>query len=103
MDKDLKIAVALVLFGVLISGLLGFYIATISVAKTTGNSPGVSATSAPYRLELVEPMNTAWNATVSQPKFFVEGPNGLQSSANISLPVRTLIQVTIISYDTPTP
>jgi hypothetical protein len=35
--------------------------------------------------------------------FFVAGPSGLQSSANISLPVHTLIELTIISYDTPTP
>ena len=30
------------------------------------------------------------------------GPNGLESAANIRLPAHTLIQLTIISYDTPT-
>jgi hypothetical protein len=55
-----------------------------------------------YRLMLIEPMNTGWNTTLAQPKFYVVGQAGLTSSANISVPVRTLIQVTIVSYDTPT-
>jgi hypothetical protein len=48
-------------------------------------------------------MNTAWNATTAQPRFLVFGSNGLESSANISLPAKTLIELTIVSYDTPTP
>jgi hypothetical protein len=55
-----------------------------------------------YHLMLIEPMNVGWNATTAQPKFYVVGQGGLGSSANIALPVRTLIQVTIVSYDTPT-
>jgi hypothetical protein len=51
----------------------------------------------------MEIMDTGWNSTVAQPQFSVVGPNGLGSSANIRVPIRTLIQLTIISYDTPTP
>ena len=39
---------------------------------------------------------------LAQPQFFVVGSGGLKSSANISLPAKMLIQLTIVSYDTPT-
>lgn len=57
----------------------------------------------PFRLTLMEPMDSAWNSTLAQPKFYVVGASGLESSANIRVPVHTLIELTIISYDTPTP
>jgi hypothetical protein len=61
--------------------------------------------STPYMVTLLETMANEWNSTApeSQPKFFVAGPTGLESSANISLPARRLIELVIISYDTPTP
>jgi hypothetical protein len=34
---------------------------------------------------------------------FVAGPTGLESSANISLPANRLVELVIVSYDTPTP
>lgn len=89
-----------VVFALLTVAGLGSYIATSnSEAKVTTIQEGGNM----YRLTLIEPMNTGWNATMAQPKFYVVGQGGLASSANISLPVRTLIQVTIVSYDTPTP
>ena len=57
----------------------------------------------PFRLTLMEIMDTGWNSTMAQPQFSVAGPNGLQPAVNIRLPAHTLIQLTIISYDTPTP
>ena len=62
-------------------------------------------TQSAFKLNLIEPMDNAWpaNSSFAQPKFLVQGPHGLESSANISLPANTLIQVTIVSYDTPTP
>jgi hypothetical protein len=56
-------------------------------------------------LTLLETMGNKWNstATESQPVFFVAGPSGLESSANISLPANRMIELVIISYDTPTP
>jgi len=61
--------------------------------------------STPYMLTLLETMGNEWNSTApeSQPIFFVAGPKGLESSANISLPANRLIELVIISYDTPTP
>jgi len=65
-----------------------------SVATTQQN--------APYQLTISEIMGTAWNSTVAQPQFSIMGPNGLEPASNIRLPAHTLIQLTIISYDTPT-
>jgi hypothetical protein len=61
--------------------------------------------STPYLVTLLETMGNKWNSTAaeSQPMFFVAGPTGLESSANISLPAQRLIELVIISYDTPTP
>lgn len=59
-------------------------------------------TSTVYKLTLVEIMDVAWNSTAMQPKFYVLGNHGLESSANISLPANRLIQLTIFAYDTPT-
>ena len=107
MDKDLRLAMVAVVAAVVLAAALGYYFATITVAGNTSGATnsgsGNLSSSKPYRLVLVEPMNTKWNATTSQPRFFVLGSNGLESSANISLPAKTLIQLTIISYDTPTP
>ena len=57
---------------------------------------------APYQLTISEIMDTAWNSTVAQPQFSIMGTNGLEPASNIRLPAHTLIQLTIISYDTPT-
>ena len=94
-----------VIAAVILAGALGFYFATITSARAPSGvgTSEKSSGSKTYRLVLVEPMNTAWNATVAQPRFFVLGNNGLESSANISLPAKTLIQLTIVSYDGPTP
>lgn len=70
---------------------------TVTQGGTTTNS------SRPYMLTLVEIMENFWNATSeSQPAFFVLGAHGLESTANISLPANRLIQLTIVSYDSPT-
>ena len=73
----------------------------------TGPTPSLQAGSTgsntTYKLTLVEIMDVAWNSTTMQPRFYVLGDHGLESSANISLPAHRLIQLTIFSYDTPTP
>jgi len=63
----------------------------------------VTQQTGPFRLTLMEVMDTGWNSSIAQPQFSMMGPNGLQPAANIRLPAHTLIQLTIISYDTPTP
>ncbi|MDV3277199.1 MAG: hypothetical protein LYZ69_01870 [Nitrososphaerales archaeon] len=99
MDRYMRGTAALVVGTVVLAAALGYYFATVTVTPATTAKP----TGGPYQLMLIEPMNTAWNSTTSQPKFYLVGPNGLESSANISLPVKTLVEVTIVSYDTPTP
>lgn len=71
---------------------------------TTSQSTTQSQAQGPYMLTLVETMQNMWNSSVGmQPKFFVLGSHGLESSADISLPVNRLIEITIVSYDTPDP
>jgi hypothetical protein len=94
------LGIVAVVFAVITVAGLGSYLATSSGqqrASTSGENNGV------YHLMLVEAMNSPWNSTMSQAKFYVMGPNGLQSASNITIPVKTLIQLTIVSYDTPTP
>ena len=68
-------------------------------------SAAAGSNSTPYMLTLLETMGNEWNSTAaeSQPMFFVAGPTGLESSANITVPAHRLIELVIISYDTPTP
>jgi heme/copper-type cytochrome/quinol oxidase subunit 2 len=79
---------------------------TVSPTPLTTNATATKqGESSPFMLNLIEPMDNAWpaNMSVAQPMFLVSGPKGLESSANISLPANALIQVNIVSYDTPTP
>jgi len=73
--------------------------------QLTQQPPLTGSNSTPYMLTLLETMGNKWNSTApeSQPVFFVAGPSGLESSANISLPANRMIELVIISYDTPTP
>lgn len=71
-------------------------VTTTRAGESSGQSNSV------HQLTLVEIMDTPWNSTMAQPQFFVMGPKGMMPSDNISLPANTLIQLTIVSYDTPT-
>jgi hypothetical protein len=83
---------------------LGATVLGLGVAYKGGifTNGSTGSTSSPYALTLVETMN-ANSSSPAQAKFFVLGNNGLESSANITLPAHRLIQLTIMSYDTPTP
>ena len=73
----------------------------IASQRTTVTST-VTATnsSEPYVLTLVITTGNFYNSTFGdQPAFFVLGPNGLQSSANIVLPAHRLIKLIIVNYD----
>ena len=84
--------------------MTGDVVASADAASFAGpQSSGVAAQNGTYSLTLVEVMMVPWNSTIMQPKFFVLGSSGLESSANISLPAHRLIHLTVISYDTPTP
>jgi hypothetical protein len=64
------------------------------VTQTGGNS------STPYVLTMILTTGNLFNATTGdQPAFYVVGPNGLESSANITLPANHLIELVISNYD----
>ena len=96
------VMLAMSAIGIGIGWGLGSTIPSAKGVTSTSNLPNEQAA---YKLNLVEPMDNAWpaNSSIAQPMFLVQGPHGLVPSANISLPANTLIQVTIVSYDTPTP
>ena len=76
----------------------------VASATAASSSSQASPSSGPYALTLIETMQNIWNSSEPmQPRFFVLGSHGLESSADISLPANTPIQLTIVSYDTPTP
>lgn len=53
-----------------------------------------------YPVTLVITTNNAYNSTIgAQPAYYVLTSEGLQSSANISLPANTTIKLTIVCYD----
>ena len=87
--------------------MMGDVVASGAAASSSGSTSqqgAVYVSSGPYALTLVETMQNMWNSSSPmQPKFFVLGAHGLESTASISLPVNTVIQITIVSYDTPTP
>ncbi len=102
--------VAVSLVALLLSGIsIGWGIGTSagSSGKITvtvnGQQGNESNSKTPFKVTLVETMENFWNSTSeSQPAFFLLGDHGLQSSSNISLPAQRLIELTIVSYDTPT-
>lgn len=56
-----------------------------------------------FKLTLVITGSSPWNSTTTGPRYWVLTPDGLESSANISLPAHTLIQLAILDYDSATP
>ena len=68
--------------------------ATVTSTVNGGNS------SAPYVLTLIITTENTFNSTLgTQPAFFVLGPSGLESSANITLPAHSVIELVIQNYD----
>lgn len=66
----------------------------------TGSVTTTSQSQGPVALTLVITTNNIYNSTAAdQPAFYVLTPNGLESSASISLPANTLIKLTIVNYD----
>lgn len=71
--------------------------ATSAAASTAGPAQNSSA---PYDLTLVITPNNVWNSSTTAPQYWVVTPNGMVSSANISLPAHRLIQLTVEDLDT---
>lgn len=93
-------AVAAIAIVVLLVGLgLGYEThALLSPPTTKATRPGA------FNLTLVEIMGAEWNSSSTQAKYYLVGDHGqLENSGNLSVPAKTLIQLTIVSYDGPTP
>jgi hypothetical protein len=91
------LAVALILAGY--GGAVAIGGAGTKTVTTTVTTPNSSAAS-PFVVNLVIATNSIFNSTVGdQPGYFVLGPNGLESSANLTLPANRLIELVIVNYD----
>jgi hypothetical protein len=92
------LAVALILSGFGAAYGLGFgskTVSTTTITTTTG-----TASNSTYDLTMVISTGSIFNATVGdQPAFFILGPDGLESTAQVYLPANTLIKLTIVNYD----
>ncbi len=99
-----SLAVLLVVLAIVWVPFAYYYvIPSTAVTSGTPTSPGRSSgtSNSVYQLTLVEIMDTPWNSTMAQPQFFVIGPKGMTPADNISLPARTLIQLTIVKWTLP--
>jgi heme/copper-type cytochrome/quinol oxidase subunit 2 len=109
MSRYPGVIVGLIIAMIVVAAVLGFYFATITVANSGQASTSTvtqtvvgsnSNSSSPYVLTLAITTNNLYNSTVGdQPAYYVLGPNGPESSANISLPAHQLIKLVIINYD----
>lgn len=104
-DREMKLTVALLVVGLFGAIGLGYYFATITASPVGTISVTETATSSsnnttPYLLTLEITTNNLFNSSVGdQPAYYVVGPNGLQSSANITLPAHRTIELVIINFD----
>jgi hypothetical protein len=94
--------IAVAISGIAVGYGIGTTVPTTSPrsTSTTTSATESSNASAPYVLTLVITTQNQFNSTVGdQPAFYVLGPYGLQSSAQINLPANELIKLVIINYD----
>ncbi len=84
--------------GIVASQNGGFSGTGTTVTQTSGVNGQNS--SSPYVLSMVITTGNNFNSTIGdQPAYYVLGPNGLESSANITLPANSLIELVITNYD----
>jgi hypothetical protein len=68
-----------------------------TVTQTGANGQNSSS---PYVLSMVITTGNTFNSTIGdQPAFYLLGPNGLVSSADITLPANSLIELVITNFD----
>jgi heme/copper-type cytochrome/quinol oxidase subunit 2 len=96
----LVIAVLIAAAGIAIGYGFGTTVQVSARGTTVTSTVSASNSSEPYVLTLVITTGNFYNATLGdQPAFYVLGPNGLQSSAQIVLPAHREIKLVIINYD----
>jgi len=101
------VIIGLVVLSMAVGGALGTIAAgneasvstSVSTVTQTTTTSSVNS-SAPYILTMVITTNNLFNSSIgTQPAFFVSGPNGLESSANITLPAHRMIEIVIMNFD----
>ena len=95
---DLRgLEVLVLILGIIVAAALGYGLGTITAVAPAASSPGGGGT---YLLSLVEIMDNAYNASApAQPRFFLLSADGLVSTANLTIPSHTRIEIVIASYD----
>jgi hypothetical protein len=74
---------------------------SVTVTSTASGSGAGSNSSSPFVVTLVVTTENSFNSTIgAQPAYYVLGPNGPESAANLALPAHRLIKLVIICYDT---
>lgn len=98
----IAIVVAIIAVGIGTGLFAGYFM--VSNAENPNQVASTHGTGASmYYLDMVVVAGAEWNSTTSAPRFYVMTPQGLASSANISFPSHTLIQLLVVNYDTPAP
>ncbi|MCL4412293.1 MAG: hypothetical protein M1526_02940 [Candidatus Thermoplasmatota archaeon] len=97
-----KAIYALLLVIIVIGGISTGAVYYKSVSEISPSTSGHGTQGGIYYVTLLETMNNSMG-NMMQPRFFIVSNGGLISAINISLPSHTLIALTVISYDTPTP
>ena len=73
---------------------------TASATTSSSSSSAASNSSQPFVVTLLVTTSNIFNSTVGdQPAFYVLGPHGPVSAANLALPAHQLIKLVIICYD----
>jgi len=94
--------IIVVMVAVAISGIAAGYGigSTIPSTAKAVSTTTTSAAQTPYIVTLVITTGNEFNSSIGdQPAYYVVGPNGLQSSAQINFPAQRLIKLVIINYD----
>ena len=73
---------------------------TVSDLNSTSGAPSQSGGAYTLTLVVANNQNQSFNSTLGpMPQYYVLGPNGLESSASISVPANTLVKLVIVNYD----
>jgi heme/copper-type cytochrome/quinol oxidase subunit 2 len=96
----LVIVVLIAAAGIAIGYGFGTSVQISSRGTTTTTTVSATNSTEPYVLTLVITTGNLFNSTIGdQPAYYVLGPNGLQSSAEISVPAHGQIELVIVNYD----
>lgn len=99
--SDTIFALSMAVMAILIAGIgIGF---SAELSSKSSSSPQ-SAGPAPYTLTLMITTNNMYDPIMGeQPAYYVVGPSGLESSANITVPANQQIRLVIVDYDNGAP